>query len=227
MDKNKQIIADLQSYVGSHQHLDFLSHWKGVPVMIAGHIQEVRKKTIVFRLEAPDSICFAQDEHALILHDVFIMGIQGRILAFDPQDSIAEVGEFIYVDRGFGDRSIVRVEPENPISAELALNGTTISCQVVDISLNGFGLLTKPTEGLEAAKGQDIRLRLNLMDQEIEIPGTLLDVFQKEDSLRLAISFSQDTPYQAIVTRYITRRRADIRQEIEAAYQHAVGVSSQ
>ena len=223
MDTNAQIIIDLRNKIGSHQPLDFLSYWKGVPVMITGHIQEIRAETIVFRIEPPDSICFAQDEHALILHDVFIMGIQGRIIEYNPQKSIVEVGEFIYVDRGFGDRSIVRVEPETPLPAMLSLDETSISCQVVDISLTGFGLLAESAVALKAVKGQNTQLKLQLFDQEIEIPGTLLNFFSKGNTIRLAVSFSPDAPNHDIVARYITRRRAEIRQEIQAAYEQAIG----
>jgi hypothetical protein len=222
VDTNQQIISDLLNKIGSHQPVDFISDWKGVPVVITGHIHEVRENSIVFQVEAPDSICFAQDEHALILHDVFIMGIQGRILAFDPQKSIAELGEFNYVDRGFGGRSMVRVEPEVPIPGVLVLEEATISCQVIDISLNGFGLLAESTKDLKWVKGQTITVRISLLDQEIEVPGTLLGIFPKEKFVRLAMLFSQNMPNRAIITRYIAERRVEIRREIQSAYKQAV-----
>ena len=233
MDTNAKIISDFQHKIGFQQPLDFLSEWKGVPVMVTGYIQEVQNEKILFRLEPPDSICFAHDEYALILHDIFFMGIQGRILAFDLQKGIAELGKFSYLNRGFGDRATVRVEPDTPIPAELVLSEipitvklevveAAISCQVLDISLNGFGLLTKSTGDLKNAKGKAIRLKLCLLDQEIEIPGTLVGVFPKEDSLRLAMTFAQDAPNHAVIAHYIARRRAEIRQEIQTAYQEAV-----
>lgn len=233
MDTNAQIISDLQHKIGFQQSLDFLSDWKGVPVIVRGYIQEVQNEKIIFRLEPPDSICFAHDEYALILHDIFIMGIQGRILSFDPQKGIAELGKFSYLNRGFGGRVTVRVEPDTPIPAELVLpeapipeklemDEATISCQVLDISFNGFGLLTKSTGNLKDAKGKPIHLKLRLLDQEIEIPGTLVGIFSKEDSLRLAMSFAQDAPNQAVIAHYIARRRAEIRQEIQTAYSEAV-----
>ena len=223
MNTNAQIISDLRHKIGPYKTVDFLSHWKGVPVMIKGYIQEVRSETIIFRTEPPDSICFAQDECALILHDVFIMGIQGRILAFDPKDGIVEIGEFIYIDRGFGDRSMVRVEPETHLPAVLYLDETSLSCQVVDLSLSGFGLLAESTEELKAAKEQTVKLQMRLSDQELEIPGTLVDILSKGDTVRLAMSFTHEVPHHGILAHYITRRRAEIRQEIEAAYQNAVG----
>jgi hypothetical protein len=223
MDTNAQIISDLQNKIGFHQAVDFLSECKGVPVVIKGRIDEVRKESIVFKVEPPDSICMDWDDHALLLHDTFISGIQGRILKFDPTDGQVELGEFAYSDRGFGDRSMVRVEPEEPLPAELILGNTSLPCQVVDLSLNGFGILAQPAKGVELAKGQAVTLKLNLLNQGVEIPGTLLGVFPKDEIIRLAISFSQDAPGHAAVARYITRRRAEIRQEIQDIYQQALG----
>lgn len=232
MKTNAQIITDLKNKIGIGQVLDFLSDWKGVPVIVRGYIHEIRDESILFQVEPPDSICFAQKDHTLILHDIFIMGIQGRILAFDPQKDMAELGEFVYMDRGFGNRSTARVEPNTPIPAELVLpeapipaklvlDEAAISCQVVDISLNGFGLLAESKDDLKAAKGESNSLRLSLMDQEIEIPGTLVNIFSKGDSVRLAMSFSHEAPGSSVVTRYISQRRAEIRQEIQSAYQLA------
>lgn len=222
MDTNAQIISDLHNKIGFHQPVDFLSEWKGVPVIVTGYMQEICENSVVFRVEGPDSICFAMNDKILILYDVFIMGLQGRILVFDPQNGIAELGEFTYVDRGYGYRSIVRVEPENPIPGTLVMDETTHACLVVDISLNGFGLSIESTDVLDMYKGQALQIKLSLMGQEIEIPGTLLNIFRKDDSIRLAMLSSQDAPHQLIINRYITRRRAEIRQEIQMTYQQAI-----
>ena len=222
MERNAQIIRDLKSKVGPNQGLDFLSDWKGVPVMIKAHIREVRDQSIVFQVDPPDSICLSQDESALILHDIFIVGILGRILDLDLPNGVVELGEFTYRDRGFGYREMVHVEPDVPIEAEISDGEFSFTVQVVDLSLNGFGVVVTASQGEALSKGQAIKLKLRLLDKEIEIPGTILNVFQKDDHCRLAISFGQDASGGMAVTRYITRRRAEIRQEIQAAYQQAL-----
>ena len=222
MDTNAQIISDLQNKIGFHQSVDFLSDCKGVPVVIRGQIIAVHPESILFQVEPPDSICMNWDQHALLLHDSFISGIQGRIIKYDPAEGQVEVGEFTYSDRGFGDRAMVRVEPEEPLPAELIIGQTSLPCQVVDLSLNGFGLLAQRAPGVELAKGQAITIKLNLLNQSVEISGMLLGVFPKNETTRLAMSFSQDVPGHAVVGRYITRRRAEIRQEIQDAYQQAL-----
>ena len=222
MDSNAQIISDLENKIGFHQTVDFLSECKGVPVVIKGQIVAVHPESILFQVEPPDSICMNRDEYALLLHDSFISGIQGRILKFDLADGQIEVGGFTYSDRGFGGRAMVRVKPEAPIQAELFFGDIRLPCEVVDLSLNGFGILTQPGQDIKFTKGQVTNIKMELLNQEVEISGTLVGVFPKDKNIRLAMSFSQDVPGQAAVVRYITRRRAEIREEIQAAYQTAL-----
>jgi len=223
MNTNAQIILDLKTKIGPHQTLDILSDWKGVPVIIQGHILEIRDKSIIFQVEPPDLICLAKVDNVLILSNVFIMGIRGEIAAFDPKNGTVELASFTYLDRGFGDREIVRVEPDEPVNALLSFENTSIDGAVVDISLNGFGILVQEQEEVTYTKGQTVSLKLNLLDQDVEIPGAILAIFPREGIVRLAISYSQEAPESAIVTRYISQRRAEIRQEIQAAYQQAIG----
>jgi hypothetical protein len=223
MELTEQIIFDLKNKVGSSQSIDFLSDWKGVPVMIRAHIQEVRDKSIIFRVEPPDSVCLAQDDYALILHDIFIVGIRARILDLDLPNGTVELAEFRYKDRGFGYREMVRVEPDVPIEAVLSSGEVSFSVHVVDLSLNGFGILAQTSLGEALTLGQAITLKVSLLDQEIEISGKLLGLFPQENRIRLAMSFSSDVSGSTVVTRFITRRRAEIRQEIQNAYQQAIG----
>ena len=75
---------------------------------------------------------------------------------------------------------------------------------------------------MDLTLGQAITIKTNLLDQEIEVSGALVGLFPKENNLRLAMTFPQDAPNHAIVTRYIARRRVEIRREIETTYQQAV-----
>ncbi|HBX70199.1 MAG TPA: hypothetical protein DEH25_12680 [Chloroflexi bacterium] len=222
METSAGIIKELKENVGFNQPVDFMHLCKGVPVVIKGQIQEIREESILFTVEPPDSICLAWDAQTTILQDVFMSGILARVVHFDPVEGTVELDQFVFADRGFGDRAIVRVEPEAPIAAELILEKTSLFCSVVDISLSGFGLLAESAPDGVFSKGQAGSLKLNLAGRAIEITGNLVGVFPQEGgTIRLAMSFTPDTPGQATVSRYITRRRAEIRDGIAQAYQEA------
>jgi hypothetical protein len=222
MDSSKQIISDLQEKIGSDQPVDFLCAWKGVPVVVRGYLQNVQDDRITFRVEPMDSVCLMGQEHALLLHDIFISGIQGNIRDFDIKGGLLTLDSFTYVDRGFGGRSMVRVEPETPIEAALFVGETTIPCDVVDISLNGFGLLTESISGGAPPKGEAVTLKLRLLGEAVEISGKIRSARRQDGAIRLAMTFEQDAPGHTTVARYISQRRADIRREIREAYQKAV-----
>lgn len=224
MASTPQIIHEIQNTVNADQPLDFIGEWKGVPVMVRAHIRELRPESILFELEPPDSICLKDDSQVLILSDRLMTGIQGQILALDLPTGRIEVGALNYVDRGFGERAIVRVQPQSPIPAQLRLpDGTAFSCRVIDLSFSGFGLLAQVPSGVALSQGQAITLELRLLGQALQIPATLVGVFlQPGGEVRLALSFTADAPGSAAIIRYISRRRAEIRQEVRDAYQRAV-----
>jgi len=223
MDTNARIIEDLRNKVGFGAEVDFMNLCKGVPLVFKGSIRQIKSTSIVFTVQSADSICLESDDHTMILHDIFISGLRGKIIEFNPVEAWVELGEFAYTDRGFGDRATVRVEPDTPIPVEFESNQQTFPGLVVDISLNGFGLQTSAEAAQTLAKGDPLTLHLNLMDKDLLIPCQILGVFKGAGLIRLAVNFPIDAPGRAVVTRYLSRRRAQIRQEIQAAYQKATG----
>ncbi|MBN1666930.1 MAG: PilZ domain-containing protein [Anaerolineales bacterium] len=223
MDSNRQIIQDLRSKVGLQAEIDFLNLCKGVPLVYKGRLEEIRAETILFSVSSPDSICLGWHDHTTLLHDIFISGIHARVVRFDPRQGQVELGEFGYTDRGFGERFIVRVEPDEPLDASMDVDGQTLPVKVLDLSLNGFGLRLDPAAQPLVPRGKALNLSLELLGRQLSIPCQVLGVFPEAGQLRLAMHFASDAPGHATVARYISQRRAEIRQEILAAHQEATG----
>jgi hypothetical protein len=223
MDINQQIIRDLKEKVGFNAEVDFLNMCKGVPVVFKGNIKSFTSDGIVFEMRSPDSICLEWEGQTMILHDSFLAAIQGDVRSFDITTGLVELTGFTYVDRGFGKRSMVRVEPKEPIEATISIRDREIACLIVDISLNGFGVRTGKLESGTVNQGDAVTLKTHIQDRDVEMPATVLNVFKDEQHTRIAITFPQDTPSHAIVARYITHRRAEIRQGIMDAYYKSIG----
>ena len=223
MDTSEQIIRDLRVKVGFETQVDFLNMCKGIPVVFKGSIKEFTPDSIIFEVTSPDSICLKWYSQTLILHDIFISAIQSTVRSFNITSGLVELADFTYVDRGFGQRSMVRVEPDEPFEILLDTAKGQISGIVMDVSLNGFGIQVEALKSGTLSKGDPVTLKTHILDKDLEIPGQILNNFMVEDHQRLAISFEHDAPGHAIVARYITRRRAEIRKEITDAYQKSIG----
>lgn len=223
MDNNRQIIQDLRSKVGLQAEIDFLNLCKGVPLVYKGRLEQIHPETILFAVDSPDSICLAWQEYTTLLHDIFISGIRARVVSYTPRQGQVELGDFSYTDRGFGERFTVRVEPHEPLDAWLETAGQNIPAKVLDLSLNGFGMQVGSAVQAFIHKGSPARIALRLSDKDLTIPCQVLNSFIHDDHLRLAVHFDNDAPGHAAVARFISQRRAEIRQEILAAYQQATG----
>jgi hypothetical protein len=221
METSVEIIQELKEEVGYGQPMDFMHLRKGVPVVFKGSIQHIEDESVIFQVEPPDSVCLSWDEYTLILHDLFMSGLQARVLDFDIAEGKVELGDFIFADRGFGDRSMVRVEPKDEIEITMSCREKIATGIVADISLDGFGILAGDSDDCHLRKGDQITLQVSLLGQQIELPARVLGVYVTTGNTRLAVAFSPDAPRFGIINRYINRRRVEIRGEIKAAYEEA------
>ena len=226
MDTSKQIIRDLKNKVGFNAEVDFMNMRKGVPVVFKGSIKDFTSDGIIFEVSPPDSICLEWDGQTMILHNFFLSAMQARVRSFDIASGLVELADLTYVDRGFGHRSMVRVEPEEPFEMTIDTGKYQISGVVMDVSLNGFGMQVEKFESGTVSEGDPITIKTNIVNKNIEIPGKILKIFTDGDHHRFALSFEYDAPGHAAVARYITQRRAEIRQEITDAYQQALGADA-
>jgi len=226
MSKNLQILTELKSYTATKNEFDFMNSYKGVPLVYKGVIQEITDNTALFELQPPDSICLTWDDTTHILDDRLMTGIKARVLDFDIQSGKAELGDFVYTDRSFGDRTMVRVEIDDPISVHIQWKKNQIEATIVDISLTGLGIqIDLPKEQIPPSN-TPINLKFQMLESPIEISGMVVAAFKANGNHRLAIYIEDTSPGYPHMAQFITRRRVDIRQEIQDQYDQAIKAHS-
>ena len=226
MDTSEQIIRDLRNKVGFNAEVDFMNEFKGVPVVFKGSIKDFTTDGIIFEVSPPDSICLKWEGQTMILHNIFLSAIQSNVRSFNIATGLVELVDFTYVDRGFGDRSMVRVEPEEPFEITLDIGEHQISGIVMDVSLNGFGIQVEKFVSGTVNQGDAVTIKTSIFNKDVEILGKILNIFEVGEHTRFALSFEHNAPGHAVVARYITHRRAEIRQVITDAFQQALGADA-
>jgi hypothetical protein len=221
VNTNEQILAELRDRIGTDRELDFMSIYKGVPLIFKGQLQGIEEGTASFRVQPPESVSLTWDAHTTILDEYFLSGVRARVVEFDIHSGVVKLENFNYSERGFGERAIARAKLDEPIEVQIDDGEKSYRAVLMDISLTGFGVRVDLPRDAIPAKGTMFNFQFQLLGRDLEIPGTLLDVEDINDHFRLAISFQSDVPGQALIAQFITRRRADIRQEIQYLYDQA------
>lgn len=222
MNKHQQILSELKSYVSLKSEFDFMNIYKGVPLVYKGELQHIIDDAAVFVFQSPDSICLTWSETTHIIDNRLLSGIKARVLDFDVQSGLATLGDFDYAERSFGDRIMVRVGTQEPIPTQVKWEKNLFDGAIVDVSLTGFGIqLDLPKEQIPT-KNSRVNLKFQILEREIEIPAKVKAIFEDDDCYRLATYFEDTNPGYATIAQYITRRRVDLRQEIQDKYDLAM-----
>ena len=226
MSKHQQILTELKNHVADKSEFDFMNSYKGVPLVYKGEIQAVQADAAVFKIQAPDSVCLTWDDTTHILDNRLMSGIKARILDFDIQSGKVTLADFDDTERSVGDRTMVRVETEDPIAVQIHWKKHQIEATIVNISLTGLGIQVDLPKEQVPTPNTPISLRFQVLERPIEISGMVVTVFEVNGDHRLAIYIEDTSPGYPQMTQFITRRRMDIRQEIQDKYDQAIKAHS-
>lgn len=222
MSNHRQILTEIKKYVGQSREFDFMNIYKGVPLVYKGILQEIQGEKAVFELQSPDSICLSWSAETHILDNSLFSGIKANVAAFDINTSLVTLDNFNYSERGFGERALVRVEPAEPIPVELRWDDQYIDAGIVDLSLTGFGIHLDQASEQIPAKGTRIHLKFKILNSEIEMPAKVMAIFEAQGGQRVATYFDDTSTGYSTIAQYITRRRVDLRKEIQEKHDHAM-----
>ena len=226
MPINTQVKKDLLANLGVEHGLELMNLYKGVPLVYKATLAKVGDDGIQMVVAAPESICLLWEQSTIILDDRSSLALKAQVGSFLIEEGSVELINIQYTDRGFGVRTMVRVEPVEPIPIKISRNNQTTEGEILDISLTGFGIRVSSLVDPPYQTRDPVGLALNLAGKEIRPSGTVISVIENDGESRLAVHFSENESVPFEIAHYITHRRAEIRQELreayEAAYQDAV-----
>ncbi len=222
MSNHQKILTELKRFVGQNREFDFMNVYKGVPLVYKGVLQDIQGEEVIFELQSIDSICLTWSKETHILDNSLFSGIKADVMDFNINSGQVLLSNFSYSDRGFGDRALVRVEPEDPIPVQLRWDDTKMEAKIVDISLTGFGIQLEQLQEQIQTRGKRIHLKFQILNRDIDMPAKVMDTFQADGGHRLATYFEDTSTAYSTIAQYITRRRVDLRREIQEEYDQAI-----
>ncbi|MBM4423206.1 MAG: PilZ domain-containing protein [Chloroflexi bacterium] len=216
MKRSEQIIADLGQIASVNVEVELLNLYRGLPIVHKASIAKIEGGMVTFRVHKHQLVCLDAEKQTVILSEILQEAVGASVVALDKQTSTADLTNFVYTAQKLGERMMVRVEPKGSISVEVAADGGKAVAALADISLNGVGL-RMPGVGVRLKKKMPVKLTLQLPNAQINAAGVVRYVKQDADSFRAGVDFSQDVRVKALVAQYITGRRAEILNELDAA----------
>lgn len=224
MKSGTRISVELQEIFNNKQSVELFNEYKGVPIHTQAVIESIIGPVAVLLARPPESNCLALQTGTLIRHSELAHPIKAKIQNFDIIANRVELANFQEVSTRFVERVQIRVEPRNMVPVHIENGTQRIVGTLSDVSLNGVGVYISTT-GYEYAlrRSDTVHIAMQLPGGWVYAQGKVKGTGKSVDFCRLSINFSEETPDNLVVQRYIASRREEILVEL---FNHFDGTAS-
>jgi hypothetical protein len=152
--------------------------------------------------------------------------LAARVLGINIQLGEMALGEFEDTGRPWVERAHERVQPRLPIRVNLQVGERSLTASMENISMGGVGLLAYKLDqrGFDLQNGSSVKLDFELpqVRARLSLPARVLNIQHHGDCIScLGINTFPNVDQARALERYITRRKAEILDELDQAFNDA------
>ena len=225
MFEGDEILSRLQFYADNNRPVRLINSYRGIPVAYSARVTLVGAGNAVFSVNEYQAVCLALDGKTHIQAPDLPEILRARTVAVNVPLKEATLTEFAKAGTSLGHRLYTRVQPKEPIDAEIKVGKHLLPCQLVDISLNGVGVITLGTYTygrMGARKGAKVQLHFSLppMHMPVQLNGRVTSVADTSDSKqhRLGCKTFPDNIVDLLLLEYVALRRDELMRELSNVY---------
>jgi len=225
MFKGDEILTWLQTFADNNRPVRLINAYRGIPVAYSARVITVGAGNAVFNINEYQAVCLALDGKTHIQHPELPELLRARTVAVNVPLKEATLTEFVKAGSPLGNRLCTRVQPKEPINADIKIGRYLLPCQLVDISLNGVGVITLGTYTygkLGAKKGTKVQLYFSLppTHMPVELAGQVTSIADTSNpnQHRLGCKTFPDSSIDLLLLEYVALRRDELMRELSMVY---------
>jgi hypothetical protein len=225
MFQGDEILTGLQAFADTNQPVRLINAYRGIPVAYSSRVIVVGAGNAVVGINEYQAVCLALDGKTYIQHPELPEILRARAVAVNIPMKEATLTEFVKAGTSLGNRLYTRVQPKEPIDAEIKVGRHILSCQLVDVSLSGVGVITLGTYtygDLGAGKGSKVQFYFTLPPTHtpVQLMGQITSVAGTQNSMqhRLGCKTFPDNNVDLLLLEYVALRRDELMRELSMVY---------
>jgi hypothetical protein len=142
MAENIEIAALFKRAAKAKQAIYLLNVYKGVPISYEATLVDVSWATVKVKTQKYQVVCLYRERETYVQSRLWTDTLHARVVDVDIPRTEAVLTNFEYAKGRIGDRTRVRVQPEEPMEGDIQARDVNPSfrCELADISLNGVAI---------------------------------------------------------------------------------------
>ncbi|MEA3554615.1 MAG: response regulator [Campylobacterota bacterium] len=227
LDKRSDLIEKFEIISKQHTPVEFINHYRGVPIIHDGHVVEVDKKNIIIHVPYIQTKCISYEKFTVVETPLFDNPIELNLLSIDSTTREITLSSPTILTFSPKTRKMVRVEVDDSFKTVLHYTGKKIETTIKDVSLNSISLIIKKTD-LTIKEDDDIDLTMGFtthmkvlnslaeLTQRISSKAKVLKYIENDKENELVLLFDLPKNDEETLGKYIVERELSIIKEFKS-----------
>jgi hypothetical protein len=221
MTQYAEIMNQLDRLAQTGQEVRLYNIYKGIPLNYTAVLVETSETAARVRVNRLQAACLEIQRATFLQHPDLKGIVECDVAAVDMVAEAAVLIAFRYANRPIGQRSLVRVQPRDPIEVEIRVRRRSLRGNLADISVGGAGVYTNAVlfaPGIfESGTPAALVFRLPNHKGELKLEARVLNSARdRRGGMRLGLHVQPEAGVRAVISQYIAQRQAEIQRELRA-----------
>lgn len=217
-DEHEEIMKQLDMIKKSQQAIEFVNHYKGVPIYDKGTINFIDYHTITVEVPYLQAQAIKHDGETVLISEVFTHTMEAKLEKFNSHNNTLILRDIQYLRNKTKRRKSIAVEPNQNFFCKLSFKNTPITSSVLLLSSDYINFQLELEEGMELVEGNelDLSLQLQLESQDyrtinFQLKGELYTI-EKQDgpNMKVMVLLEMEKNVKETLEEYISDRRKEL-----------------
>ncbi len=222
-----EILDAFTQIAAAKEEVRLINDHRGIPISFEASIIAIQDDSVLFRVNKYQCVCLELERFTYIQSPSLLSIVKGRVASLDFASNLATLSNFERASETIGRRTLVRVQPKEPLDVTIVYRGLKIRGSLADISSNGVGVFMMSAYIRNPGalkKSEQVQMMIRLPGEkgkvsEVRLTGTILYVNPDKGSYRLGLHTSPEAHPKTLITQYVSMRQGEILRELKSLYE--------
>jgi hypothetical protein len=225
MAEQDDLLSLFQELQATESPVKLLNTYRGFPVSYEATILTIDQGMLACRVHEYQAVSMALEGITHLQHERLPETVRASVMAVDVVKKRAVLTEFERAGSAIGKRESIRVQPNEPLDAEIYDGRRRIGGKIADISTTGVGVFTFAAYiygdlSVELNKEVTVDFRLPNTEEIGRFQGVVTSVVDQKDTSmhRLGVKMTPNPKLQPLLEDYIRTRQEETARELSLIY---------
>lgn len=216
----EEIFKQLEIIKRSHKNIEFVNHYRGVPIYDHGKITVMDHKSITVEVPFLQKQIIKYEKTTVMISELFEHTLEAKLERVNSHNNTVVLTDLQYLEDKTQRRKSVCVEPNNDFSCIVTFNETNFKSSVVLLSTEFITLNIELEEKIELIEGNNLQLQFLIRKQidkshvntvTLELKGELYFMDKADNkSMKVMLLLEVDPVQKEKLEEYISLRRKEL-----------------